>query len=395
MRIVFDGSVCFDRFGACFHYYSELVPRLSRMGCHVTLTPSPTGALDSLREQGASVAKPVLPGGGWIPPGKTRKALSKVKQGLETYFLRRRLEREQELTLFQSFFYTLPPSPKFLLVGMILDVIPEKFPDWYATENDRALLARRRAYAERAQRFLAISECTKRDFSEAYNIPPSRIDVVPLGINLEAYLPRPAADLEVVRRQHGLDRPFFLQVGGRQKHKNFPLLARAFAQSAVAKEFDLVCVGERWEPEEVVLLAELGLSQRVKLLRRPEEETLRCLYQCASALAYPSLYEGFGLPPLEAMASGLPVAASRGGSIPEVVGSAARLFDPTSTEDATRALEAVVQPQTASALRAAGLARAAEFSWDRVAEQTWGVYRKLVSTPARSSGQAAFLESPR
>lgn len=378
MRVVLDGSVCFDKFGACYHYYTELVPRLTQRGCAVTLTPSPTGALEVLAGQGAKVAKPVLPGGGWLRPGPTRRVLSKVKQTFESYWLRTRLERDTTFTVFQSFFYTLPTSPSFHLVGMILDVIPEKFPQWYSTPADLELIARRKECIRRAARLIAISECAKRDVCEIHGVDPDKVDVIPLGIHPEAYRQRPdEATLSGLRHTHGLHRPFFLQVGGRKKHKNFSALLRAYGVSLARVNYDLVCVGDLFEADELALIAELGLEGKIRHIHRPSEETLRALYHMASALAYPSLYEGFGLPPLEAMASGLPVAAARAASIPEVCGDAVEYFDPTDVRSITHALDAIVDPARAQSLRERGHQQAAKFSWDRTAKLTLEVYQRV------------------
>lgn len=372
MTVVLDGSVCFDRFGACYHYYTEMVPRLVARGHQVTVTPSPTDALSELRAAGADLPRNVVPSATWLPAGRLRRQLSAWKKAFEDRRWSRRLAGS-ERPIFQSFYYGLPPNGDFRYLAMVLDLIPERFATDHVGEPFESLRRRKAECIARADRLLTISNKTRDDLRELFDVPADKIDVVPLAINPMAFRGGPTPTPP--------DRPFFLQVGGRQKHKNFDRLLKAFALFSRRDAMDLVSAGENWEPEEADQIRRLGLSDRVRLVHKPTTAALIGLYQTAEALIYPSLYEGFGLPPLEAMAAGTPVAASWGGSIPEVVGEAARLFDPTAVESIADALEAMRDPRVLQALRQAGDRRVKLFHWDRTADETAAVYRRMLETP--------------
>ncbi len=385
MTVVLDGSVCFDRFGACFQYYSQMAPRLVAQGHSVTLTPSPTDALSELKTGGAQVAQTVVPSAAWLPAGRFRSLLSAWKRQFEDRRWTRRLAAGEK-PIFQSFYYGLPPSQDFHLLGMVLDLIPERFAQEHRGPAFDALRRRKAECISRATRLLAISTKTRDDLHALFDIPLDRIDVVPLAID--------PAPFRAGDKPTPAERPFFLQVGGRQRHKNFERLLKAFALFSQRDSMDLVCAGEEWEPEERDQIRRLGLSARVRLVHRPTTAQLIGLYRTAEALVYPSLYEGFGLPPLEAMAAGTPVAASWGGSIPEVVGEAARLFDPQAVESIADALEAMREPRVLQALREAGERRVALFNWDRTADATAAVYRHILECSERASTATIEMRRP-
>ncbi len=376
MKVVLDGGVCFDPFGACFDYYSQLAPRLVALGCDVTLTPSPTGVLESLQGSGAKVTRTVLPTAPWMPHGPVRRWLSARKAQLERWRLQWH-STSPGSTLYQSFYYGLSPSPSWTSIGMVLDLIPEKFPHWFEV-LDEDFLSRRAKYIRSASHYIAISQSTKQDLVSLFGIDPNKVHVVHLAVDA-AEFQGPLDTLEATEWLHnlGVVRPFLLQVGGRKHHKNFLRVLEAFSEVAWQADIALVCAGEQWDAEELQRIKALGLQDRVHLVYRPLKSELVRLYRMAEGLVYPSLYEGFGLPPLEAMASGCPVAASQGGSIPEVVGDAAMPFDPYETGSIRRALEKILDPFEADALRAKGLERVKLFHWDRVADETYGVYRSV------------------
>ncbi len=361
MKAVFDGSVCFDRFGACFDYYTQVVPRLVEAGWDVTVTPSPTGALDCLSGSGAAVTRTVLPSGAWMPQGRLRRFLSQQKQRVESWRWNRRLD-DKEPIIYHSFFYGLPARADLIYVPMVLDMIAEKFPDLYS--NQDLQVAKARAVA-RADRVITISEMARQDILVHYGVAPELVDVVHLGVN-PIFQPG----------ERNTIRPYFLQVGGRSAHKNFERLLQAYARYAASGECDLVCAGERWTEAERAQIETFRLSSRVRLVQKPDLAALSQLYQGATALVYPSLYEGFGIPPIEAMAAGVPVGASSGGAIPEIVGDAALLFDPFSIEAIEAVLKKLAQPEIRSDLIRKGAQRVAHFKWDRVAGEVAAVFLK-------------------
>jgi glycosyltransferase involved in cell wall biosynthesis len=172
-----------------------------------------------------------------------------------------------------------------------------------------------------------------------------------------------------------------LYVGARGGYKNFERFVRAFALSQrLHQEFDLLCFGGGpLQTAERQMIADAGLGPDQVVQMGGGDEILAALYQQAAALVYPSLYEGFGIPPLEAMAVGCPVICSNSSSLPEVVGDAAESFDPLDQEAMLAAMEAVLaSPTQRSALVAAGRIRYQQFTWKKCARETEAIYRKLL-----------------
>jgi alpha-1,3-rhamnosyl/mannosyltransferase len=229
----------------------------------------------------------------------------------------------------------------------------------------------------RARRVIAVSETTRRDLLEVYGVAPERVVAVPNGVGTRF---QPVADARAeVERRFALAEPYLLFVGALQPRKNAPALVAAYAR-LVRKGAEplLVLAGnDRGGGDQVrAAIADYGLEARVRLLGYVSEPDLPALYSAAEALVFPSLYEGFGIPALEAMACGVPVAASSTTGLGEAVGDAAVTFDPSSVGAIAEAVERLLDDVSLrQRLRAEGLARAAEFTWRRAAEQTAAVYR--------------------
>ena len=277
--------------------------------------------------------------------------------------------------------YTAPfwsPAPVVLTVH---DVSYERHPQWYPYRRDWARRAfyRRSAYA--ASHILTVSRFSAGEITAAYRIPMERMTVTPLGVD-EAFAPADPGvpdDLPA-----GVIPPYVLHVGDLHERRNLPMLVDALLaarrQARTAPPLSLVLAGtDRGVGGAICgMAAQAGAPDAVLLLGTVTEKRLRALYRGAAALVYPSFYEGFGLPLIEAMACGTPVIASRVASIPEVVGDAGMLIDPADTNGWTTAILDVAHDEHVRArLRAAGLRRAAEFTWERTARLTLEVYRRV------------------
>jgi glycosyltransferase involved in cell wall biosynthesis len=223
------------------------------------------------------------------------------------------------------------------------------------------------AVARGARRVLVPSESTKRDVVRLLGIDPGRIRVIPYAAS-GVFRPV-SSDAATVELRHGVRCPFFLYVGTLEPRKNLARTLRAFARVAPSlPEHSFVLAGQRgWKYQEVLAeAARPELAGRVRFLDYLPEQDLPALYGAATAFVYPSLYEGFGLPVVEAMACGVPVITSRSSSLGEVAGDAARLVDPASEAELAEALLAVASDAALRReLSARGLARAAAFSWER------------------------------
>jgi glycosyltransferase involved in cell wall biosynthesis len=249
---------------------------------------------------------------------------------------------------------------------MIHERFPERFP-----KNDMTSQMKAESVA-RADHVICISESTQRDLIEILGVEPTKTSVVHLGFALTQQRPFESTSY---------DRPYLLYVGQRSGYKNFESLLIAYSSShELMSNYDLLVFGGgNWTDSELGRASCLGID--VSRLRNIQGNdcALANLYQNASLLIYPSIYEGFGIPPLEAMSFGCPVVSSNTSSIPEVVGEAAELFDPYSPSAMLIAIERVLgSSRHRQALVDRGYTRIKKFSWDRCAEQTAEIYRSIV-----------------
>ena len=233
---------------------------------------------------------------------------------------------------------------------------------------------------EQASHVIAVSEATRRDLVELYQTPPEKISVLYHGVGPE-FKPIAQADcLAAVRQKYGLgQQPFVLSVGTIQPRKNYRRLIQAFAQ--IEPDYALVIAGSQgWHFESILTeVQKLGLEQRVFLLNFVAEADLPALYCAASLFVYPSLYEGFGLPALEALACGAPVVASNRSALPEVVGQAGLLVDPLDVTAIAAAMSTVLADGgLRQKLVAAGPIQAAKFSWTDMATKLLNLYQTLL-----------------
>jgi glycosyltransferase involved in cell wall biosynthesis len=276
---------------------------------------------------------------------------------------------EEQATAFVSTYYSRPLATPCVM--MAYDMIPEVFgvdlraPEWREKADCIA----------NARRFVAISRSTARDLTELYPaIDPERVTVAYCGV-AALFRPSGADEIESFRRQRGIAKPYFLLVGGRGGgYKNARTFFHAFALLANKQRFAVVWVGgdHALDADEQAFCT----GSEVHLLHLDDEE-LRVAYGGAVALAYPSAYEGFGMPVAEAMACGCPVITTPSASLPEVSGGAAITVAPLDVEELACALERVQRPAIRSDLVERGLVQARKFSWARMAGAVTSVLREI------------------
>jgi glycosyltransferase involved in cell wall biosynthesis len=261
------------------------------------------------------------------------------------------------------------------------DLIFLHYPEYHLPYNRWYLTFAMPRFLRAADVIITPSECSRQDAINFYGLSPDKIKVI-----YEAAAPhfKPADRTETlarVRHQYNLPDQFILHVGTIEPRKNLSRLLEAF--QTVGQEFPdlkLVLVGKKgWLYDEFFqTLNQFGLAERVIFPGFVKEGDLPAFYQLAQVFIYPSLYEGFGLPPLEAMACGAPVICSNSSSLPEVVGNAGLLIAPTNTAEMTQSLRRLLaDAELRAGLRARSLARAGQFSWQKAAGQLEAVYRSL------------------
>jgi len=278
--------------------------------------------------------------------------------------------------------YCCPLRHPGKMVTTIYDVSFLHYPEHHTEANRIHCLRGSLDGAVRAERIIAISEHTKRDVIQYLNVPADRIVVTHLAARKEFH-PRPQAEVEAyVRERLGLNEPYLLSVGTLEPRKNVRRLIHAYCllPGDIRNNFQLVIGGGKgWLSSDIYqIVVKMGAESRIRFLGYVPEPDLPWLYCGATCFVYPSLYEGFGLPPLEAMASGIPVITSNTSSLPEVVGDTGLLIDPQSEDSLGSALTKLLSDaDLRRGMSERGLERANQFSWEKTALQTLRIYESL------------------
>lgn len=308
--------------------------------------------------------------GGWPPQAarfivpynrfRSRSAIAKWNPDLvhETYYSRHR---------------SAPRTTPSVIT--VYDMIYELFPQAFAANDNTAAV--KRIAIDRADHVICISENTRSDLMRLYGMPSRKVSVVHLGFD------RFAASADATQPVASAGKPILLYVGERSRsYKNFTGFLKAVASSTrLLADFDIVAFGEpQFAASELKVMSSLGFAENQIRQESGSDALLGGFYCSARALVYPSLYEGFGIPPLEAMAHRCPVISSNASSMPEVIGSAAEYFDPQDIGDMRQAIEAVVYSDSRiETLRQLGAERLNAFSWKKCVQETLNIYKSLAA----------------
>jgi len=265
------------------------------------------------------------------------------------------------------------------LVLTVHDICYATNPEWFSARDLRMLSANVSRSIGKAAQIITDSENARRQIIEHYQVPEAKIAAIPIGPGAAAQ----PIELEEARAEVtalGLDanRPYLLVVGNLQPRKNLVRLVDAFKVVVEDRghDVDLLVVGPSHYRADDAFQAAGRVAGRVRFTGYVTDLQLAAYYRCSRAFIFPSLYEGFGLPALEAMSHGVPVACSNAGALPELCGDAALLFDPLSVEAMVEAIDRILTDNDLRrTLSAAGVARARQFSWTKTAELTLDVYR--------------------
>lgn len=309
-----------------------------------------------------------------------------------------RAAREAAVDLVHVPYFAALPHPDRPYVMTIHDVVPLVLPVYARSRAMRLYLALASRLARRAALVLTDSQHSARDIEQRLRLPRARLRVIPLAAGRECR-PLPPDDpmVAAVRAKFGLTGPFVCNIGGLDTRKNLVTLVRAFARAlpALPSETRLVIGGAAHSgqpavyPDLTPVVAATGLGERVIFTGRVGEDEKVALLNAAELSVFPSLYEGFGLPPLEAMRCGTPVLCSNRASLPEVVGDGGLLVEPEEEALAAALARVLNSPAERAALRRRALARAARFSWERTAAATAEAYRAVLAAGRRPLGAVA------
>jgi glycosyltransferase involved in cell wall biosynthesis len=365
MNIVFDYQIFFlQKYGGISRYYCHLAEELAG------LNQNPIVLAPFFSNQHIDYCAPYRTIGyhfNTYPPKTTRilRAANIFTSALITQFIKPNIIHETYYS--KTPIYTQSTPRVVTVYDMIHELFHYQFPKDDPTSELKKLAV------SHAEHVICISHCTKRDLCQLFDIPEEKVKVVHLACSL----PPPISIGAPIPK----DKPFLLYVGNRSSYKNFSTLLYSFAKSPLLrKNFRIIAFGGGCFTEaEKYEINRLGISENDTCQVSGNDSTLAFLYREATAFIYPSLYEGFGLPLLEAMSFNCPVIASNTSSIPEVVGTAAEMFDPNSVEDMTQAIERVVTSrERTNSLKILGAERLKHFSWRKCAEETLEVYNKVI-----------------
>ena len=294
----------------------------------------------------------------------------------------------RRVALVHSLASTAPLWGRFVRVTTVHDLIYERFPEAHQGIRDKGMRVLVPLAVRRSQRVIAISQCTREDLVRLLGADPTRIDVVPNGFGATRHA-QPLAESETRRRLRLGDRQVLLSVSAKRPHKNLLALIGALALIAPEHRPLLVLPGyPTWHEAQLrERAAAVGVTGDVRFLGWISGEELEGLWAIARAFVFPSLHEGFGLPVLEAMARGVPVACSNASSLPEVAGDAALLFDPEDERAIAAAIERLLGDRAhAERLVAMGRERARLFTWERSARLTLASYERALSVGTGAAG---------
>ena len=291
--------------------------------------------------------------------------------------------RRQGLDLIHAPFCVGPLAATCPFVVSIHDLSFFRYPELFRPMNRRYLQPLTRLSARRASLVLASSESTRQDVVDILGVPPGKIAVVHLGVEPDLQPVDSPGRLAAFRQSRSLPERFILFLGTLEPRKNLPTLLAAYARLCQRPGFAhylVIAGGKGWYYDEIdAAVQHLGLGGRVLFPGYVPDNELSLWYSAADLFVYPSLYEGFGLPPLEALACGTPVVASDSSSLPEVVGDAGLVVPPLDDGALAEAMERLLNDAAlASELRRRGLARARAFSWQRVARETSSTYHRVL-----------------
>lgn len=366
MRIFYDHQVfSLQDAGGAPRYHYELAKHLARMfDVDLRIAPGINNSVYPFRE---------LRG----PRTRVFEKRSQMRPGVLRYAANEALSSPLALTLglvdiyHPTLYRAMPFVRRRHVVATNHDCAHERYPELFR-HPETVIGNKRRLYAT-ADAIICVSESSRQDVLKFYGVDPARVFVVHHGFSPLTVDPHAnASPCEI-------SRPYLLFVGFRGTYKNFQTLLEAYSGSTVCKDFDLLTVGGgKFSEDELTQMAGLGVRGKVKNLLRVSDSTLACLYRGASLFIYPSLHEGFGFPPLEAMSMGCIALVSATSSLPEVCGSAAYYFDPTDSNDLRSRIEFALSSPDAQSMKRLGYEQVRKYDWGMAATNTFNIYRKVL-----------------
>lgn len=363
MRVVIDGRTATPHFPGIGRYVTDLVRNMAaaESGMTVSLIEDPSARLHAAFNSISCSLSPFSLRQQWVVPGLLKKSGAAI---------------------YHSPYYLMPYRLPVPVVLTCYDFIPLIFPEYFTSRQRIVYRIANKLAFKAASRVITISETTRRDAVRLLGVKQERMQAIPLGVD-SRFSPAPGREVDKILAKYGLPEKYVLYVGTNKPHKNLMRLVQAWntVQREDTSRHALVIAGywdERY-PEAKQITEKMNLSGSVFFAGPVDDSDLPALYTGATLFVFPSLYEGFGLPVLESMACGTPVACSSTDALAEVAGDAASLFDPLDTPGMADCLIALVSdPERLHSLKEDGLKRACMFSWEKTASKTQLVYSSLI-----------------
>jgi glycosyltransferase involved in cell wall biosynthesis len=367
LPIILDARTATDRFPGIGRYIVNLASALKRV--------SPDLDLTLMRDPSVTAQRLTLPDLPALDCAVSPFALS------QQWRVRSILHRSCA-ALYHSPYYLMPYWPGVAAVFTCHDLIPLILGNHFRARQRLIYRYTHQLALNTARTTIAVSHSTKKDLQRCFNVRPDRIVVIHEGVD-EHFKPPSRTAIERVRYKYALPDRYVLYCGSNKPHKNVPRLVEAWARPAFRDQDAALVIAGHWDeryPEAKQVAERLGLLGVVRFCGPVQDAELPALYGGAELFVFPSEYEGFGLPVLEAMACGSPVVCGNRSSLPEVIGQCGLLFDPTDISSIAGTLEqALAERPRRERMREAGLQRAAQFTWDKTAAQTVEIYRTMTN----------------
>lgn len=371
MRIVSD-AIIFEtqERGGVSRIYQEIFPRICELEKEIRIELLTSGKLKQKLPTHTNITTHFFPPLEYLM--RPARAYFAARKRLRA-FLQYAVTTVPRDALWHSTYYTLPYRWQGATAVTVHDLIIERFPAMFKGAVFDHSRRHKEACIRSADVVLTISETTKQDVLDWYQLDASRCYVVPLA-HSPVFTTQEYDDSMMCS-------PFLLYVGGRRNYKNFQRLLTAYTHWPRSEEVALIVVGEPWSSDEKVAISHAHVQDQIKLITQADDQTLCRLYNQALAFVYPSLYEGFGIPLLEAMACNCPIVASDIPSTREVADSYPLYFEPESEEALLATLEMAYEQAITIKAQKDGKKRAAQYSWDLTAKNTLAIYQALGAVP--------------
>lgn len=375
MKILIDGiSFSFKKTGGVNRYFLGILPYLKKLDKE----PEIELVIRSKIELPASLHKRVkistikgIP----IPYPKTifTPLITQINKLISNKFW-----QSTKGDIFHSTYYTLHPNNNIPQVITVYDMIYEKYPQFFQGKRNSLFKQSKKRAIESADLIICISQNTKKDLLKYYQINEEKVHVIYPGVN-RIFKPINNKTLKNnFLNKYQIKKPYLLYIGPRGRYKNFLKFIEAYKFWRQSNIFDIVTVGgDNFTQKETLFFNKLGLSNKIYNFGYITDQDLVLFYNCCHAFIYPSLYEGFGISLLEAMACGTLVLASNRSSFPEVGKNSILYFDPESSKSIIQALNRSLEQSVRIAYIKKGLKRVKKFSWEKAAKQTLVVYQRL------------------